>query len=87
VVTDPGGTRALWKAAAVEAATAAPQSVLRRTRRLGDRVGDVGLYGLAAGAAVLVMAIIAGIVALVQYLRYRKRTHGATQQGSELNAV
>jgi phosphate transport system permease protein len=40
---------------------AAP-SVLRRTRHLADRVGDVALHLVTAAAAVLAMAIIAGII-------------------------
>jgi phosphate transport system permease protein len=39
-----------------------PPSVLRRTRHVVDRVGDTGLYGLAAVAAVLALLIIAAIV-------------------------
>jgi phosphate transport system permease protein len=45
----------------VEAA-AAPSAGLRRTRRRLDRVGDVGLYGLTAGAAILSVLIIAAII-------------------------
>ena len=43
-------------------AAAAPQSVLRRTRHLGDRIGDLALSSLAAIAAALVMVLIAAIV-------------------------
>jgi phosphate transport system permease protein len=41
---------------------APPQSVLRRTRHLGDRIGDKALYGLTALAAAIAMLIIAAIV-------------------------
>jgi phosphate transport system permease protein len=40
----------------------APQSVLRRTRHLGDRIGDKTLYGLTALAAAVAMLIIAAII-------------------------
>jgi len=39
-----------------------PVSVLRRTRHLADRIGDVGLHALTAVAAALAMLVIAGIV-------------------------
>jgi phosphate transport system permease protein len=45
----------------VEAA-AAPKNVLRRTRRVTDRFGDMALYGLTALAAVIAMLIIAAII-------------------------
>jgi len=45
----------------VEAA-AAPQSMLRRTRRLGDRIGDNALRILTGGAAVLAMLVIAAVI-------------------------
>ena len=45
----------------VEAAPA-PLSVLRRTRHVADRVGDVALHGLTAAAAALAMLTIAGII-------------------------
>jgi phosphate transport system permease protein len=48
----------------VEAA-AAPSAGLRRTRRRLDRVGDIGLYGLTAGASLLAVAIIAAIIGKV----------------------
>src|SRR4051794_37336335 len=44
-------------------ATATPppgtSSVLRRTRHIGDRIGDGALYGLTAAAAILALATIA----------------------------
>jgi phosphate transport system permease protein len=47
-------------------ATAAPapeaSSVLRRTRHVGDRIGDGLLYGLTAAAAILALATIAAII-------------------------
>ena len=46
----------------MEAAAAAQPSVLRRTRRLADRIGDGALYALTALAAVVVMLVIAAIV-------------------------
>jgi phosphate transport system permease protein len=42
-------------------AAAGPQ-VLRRTRRLGDRIGDRALYALAALAAAITLTLIAAIV-------------------------
>src|SRR6185437_1440163 len=53
--------RALRETGAVEAA-AAPQSMLRRTRRLGDRIGDNALRILTGGAAVLAMLVIAAVI-------------------------
>jgi len=47
--------------AAADHTTPAP-SVLRRTRHLGDRIGDVALHGVTAAAALLAMLIIVGIV-------------------------
>ena len=43
-------------------AAAAPSAGLRRTRRWLDRVGDVGLYALTAGASLLAVLIIAAII-------------------------
>src|SRR5262245_38242853 len=45
-------------------ATPAPvsSSVLRRTRHLGDRIGDAALYGLTAAAALLALLTIGAIV-------------------------
>jgi len=40
----------------------ASSSVLRRTRHIGDRIGDAALYGLTAAAAILALATIAAIV-------------------------
>jgi phosphate transport system permease protein len=40
----------------------ASSSVLRRTRHIGDRIGDTGLYALTAAAAFLALATIAAIV-------------------------
>ena len=37
-------------------------SVLRRTRHIGDRIGDVALHGLTAAAAAFAVLIIFGIV-------------------------
>jgi len=45
----------------VEAGASEP-SVLRRTRHLGDRIGDLGLAALAAAAAALALVVIAAIV-------------------------
>jgi phosphate transport system permease protein len=44
------------------AASAAAPPVLRRTRRVADRIGDRALYGLTALAAIVAMLIIAAIV-------------------------
>jgi phosphate transport system permease protein len=44
------------------AAPSAAPSVLRRTRHIGDRIGDSGLHALAGAGALAVTAIIAGIV-------------------------
>ena len=41
---------------------APPPSVLRRTRHIGDRIGDTGLHVITAAAAIFVMLIIAGII-------------------------
>ena len=41
---------------------AAPPNPLRRTRHLADRIGDRGLEGLTAAAALLAMLIIAAII-------------------------
>jgi phosphate transport system permease protein len=49
------------KLARVETA-AAPPNVLRRTRRLADRLGDMALYSLTALAAVIAMLVIAAII-------------------------
>ncbi len=43
-------------------AASAPSSVLRRTRHVGDRIGDVGLHGITAAAAGLALLTIAAIV-------------------------
>jgi phosphate transport system permease protein len=37
-------------------------SVLRRTRHVGDRIGDIALHGITAAAAVFAILIIVGIV-------------------------
>lgn len=44
------------------ASSVLPAPGLRRTRRLGDRVGDRVLYGLTAGASLLGVLVIAAIV-------------------------
>jgi phosphate transport system permease protein len=46
----------------VEAASIASPGRLRRTRRVGDRIGDGLLYGLTAAAAVLGVLVVAAIV-------------------------
>jgi phosphate transport system permease protein len=42
--------------------TAAQTSVLRRTRRIGDRIGDVVLHVITAAAAAFALLVIVGIV-------------------------
>jgi phosphate transport system permease protein len=46
----------------MEAATVPAQERLARTRGTGDRVGDVILYGLTAGAAAIGLLVVAAIV-------------------------
>ena len=46
----------------MEAAAAASQSVLRRTRHVADRIGDNALRGLTGAAAILALLVIAAII-------------------------
>ena len=53
-------TAGRWKAGRVDAA--APPAALRRTRHLGDRLGDSALRTLTGAAALLALLVIAAIV-------------------------
>src|SRR5262249_7628599 len=58
----PCGVLESWPAMEASASPAPTTSVLRRTRHLGDRIGDTGLHVLTAAAALFALAIIAGII-------------------------
>src|SRR5262245_49359145 len=66
MVTGPRAPRSRVESCAAMSATATPtpgpSSVLRRTRHIGDRIGDTALYALTAAAAILAMITIAAIV-------------------------
>jgi phosphate transport system permease protein len=61
VVTHVAATISDWNAHAVEAASI-PQTGLRRTRKWGDRIGDLILKGLTAAASLIGVLIIAAII-------------------------
>ena len=62
MVTALAGGPRRWNAARVEAASVIAGQGLRKTRGLGDRLGDRVLYGLTALAALIGVATVAAII-------------------------
>ncbi|MDX6387368.1 MAG: hypothetical protein QOD85_1170, partial [Gaiellaceae bacterium] len=61
VTSSPSDPRR-WNAGPVDVNTLAAPAGLRRTRKAGDRIGDVVLYGLTALASLIGVLFVAAIV-------------------------